>query len=639
MWPGFWNNLTAMAKRLLDDLGEAADKSATNFEIRSKALTRPAYTEPAGILKTSSSKLSSRSKSSAQGTPRTPHTPHTPHTPGAGTGRGSIGEGETFNGTRESHVAATVYGRFQMSLENQSRAEEARIQRQRRDEIREDMAQQQYEETQATRARMRGRNQQAKLNLVNRNLEKGQVVREERAEISRKIEARQERMKQEHKAKLEESGGGYANENARLAAEEEELAEGVKQEAQRVRLERRQALKTSKKIMADKNRHAAETRRAENSERLAWAIAERNRKKAEAADSLRADTARHMDRFALVEEERSTKVEQTMDRIKSMKAKAARARDVRRKRLQDQMGRIEKWEDQMIAESKEETLRQKKGTRNHIFGQRYVSANAADEFERSAFRKLYAMDDKADAEIATQNLEILERIENVEQRTDDLIDDDAAGDARITFAEESRQRRAALQAEISQANAEHRERIRNKQPAVDDLLDNEAAAIRRKEMRQESEARREAEALKAAEKSAALQQRLLDVKAATDNDVTDDATGEARRQAARASAARKKAEAERIARENSALKERLRTTAARTDDDVMDEDAGAARSKMAQSSKSRRASEAAILAKSNADERRRLSLVQAVVDDDIEDDPAGAARDAKRGVKRAGVRV
>ena len=274
-------------------------------------------------------------------------------------------------------------------------------------------------------------------------------------------------------------------------------------------------------------------------------------------------------------------------------------------------------------------MAQNRAIRNAIFGGRYVSKEAATEFDSSAFRKLFSMDDTADAQIAEANLEMLARIENVELRTDADVNDDAAGLARIEFAKASEERKAREQKEMSKANAEMRERIKNTKPAVDDLMDDEAAAVRRAEMAAEAEARRAQKASIAAEKNEALKQRLANVKAATDNDVSDDEVGAARKAAAAAAAERKRVEAERIARENEALRQRLANIKAVTDDDVNDDEGGAigaARAKMAAQSKANRRAQSEQLARTNAAARARLRQVKAVVDDDISDDAAGMAR-------------
>ena len=92
----------------------------------------------------------------------------------------SCTDSDAMGTVRESPVVASVYVRYEKSLENQAKAVQARAERQHRDEIRQQMATEQYEETQERRNRVRGASKAAKYDLVNRNREKGQIVRDER---------------------------------------------------------------------------------------------------------------------------------------------------------------------------------------------------------------------------------------------------------------------------------------------------------------------------------------------------------------------------------------------------------------------------------------------------------------------------
>ena len=591
---------------MLEDAQQLVE-GTTDFDIRTKALTRPAYTAPRpGKSGGNSSRASARTA--------------------VDSARGLDADAERFGGVRASPVAAGVYGRYKMSLENLSKGEQARQDRLARDEVRTQMREEQYEETQERRNRVRGRNELAKRNLIQFNLEQGHVVREERAEIERKMEERREQVRADYRARAEQSYGGYGSLDARLDAEEQAMQEAVRQQAQTERQARRTALREARRSMAEKNRAMAEMRRRDTADRLAYAFSERDRKRAEGAEDKRAESARALARFADNEVERLTKAAETIDLVQSNHLKAKGAREARRNEKVQRMAALERLEEAEWSRHKDDDMATRRETRNKIFASRYVSREEAIQFDGSNFRKLFAMDDVADAEIELANVEILQRIEMVQQRTDDEIDDDAAGLARSTFAAESVERRERKNREMARENAKLRARIKSKQPAVDDLLDNEAAAVRRREMAAEADARREKEAALAAERNGILRQRVVTAKAATDNDVSDDEVGAARRLAAAESAARKKAEAKRIAQENAALRQRIAATAARTDDDVMDEEAGGARAKMAAQSKANRLAQSAQLAKENAAKRERLKNVKAVVDDDIDDDPAGMAR-------------
>ena len=623
----FWSNLTAMARKVLEDSSEPPEEGAREFDIRTKALTRPAYTTAAGLpanrpgVGLSKTPRSARSSARGQASGRS-------STASDSARRVASGE-DLFGGTRESAVPAAVYVRFQKSQENRAKAEQARAERVERDGKRAEMARQQYEETQEIRNRMRGRNEAAKIELVERNLEIGEVVREERADIERTIEMRRIQLKEDHKAKYVLDGGGFGNRNARLAAEEEHMDEMERQAAQEDRRNRRQYAHAYKKQQAEENRALVEMRRMQNAERLAFAFAERQRLRNEGAQEMRDDSAMKLGRFEMEEEERKAKVAATRDRIQEHHRVAMENREKRRIQRQKFHHKAEVRDQAYRHEEEAKLMAQNRAIRNAIFGGRYVSKEAATEFDSSAFRKLFSMDDTADAQIAEANLEMLARIENVELRTDADVNDDAAGLARIEFAKASEERKAREQEEMSKANAEMRERIKNTKPAVDDLMDDEAAAVRRAEMAAEAEARRAQKASIAAEKNEALKQRLANVKAATDNDVSDDEVGAARKAAAAAAAERKRVEAERIARENEALRQRLANIKAVTDDDVNDDEGGAigaARAKMAAQSKANRRAQSEQLARTNAAARARLRQVKAVVDDDISDDAAGMAR-------------
>lgn len=589
-----WSNLTVWAKRIMDGAEDALPEDATDFDIRTHALTRPTYTD---TMRPTGSTLSARVDP----------------------------DEDLLSETRGSTVMAGVYVRYEKSLENQAKAMKAREERQERDQVRQEMEQQQYDETQERRNRVRGRNQEAKTNLVTRNLERGQTVRDERVEIEGILDARREEIRQEHLRKYESLVGR----DGRLDAQEEATDEAERQEATAARKARHAAVVEARKQRAETNHARAESLRMENAARLAQAALERDRKKAEAARQKREDSARALAQGAEREEEQRARALEIRERLNAQRAKAELGKEARRK-LIERSGKQEletnrAFEAEFV-ETKERTFREKQDVRNKVFGSRYVDRASADQFSGSAFRKLHTMDDKADAEIAAQNLEILERIETVEPRTDDWMLDEAAGEARATFAAASAERKAREAAEIEQANAEMRERIFNQEALVDDLLDNEAAATRRGELKEASEARRQADAELARERNREMRDRIESVKAKTDDDVADDEAGAERIRAAEESRARKKAEAERIASENAAMRQRISSTAAVTDDDVMDEEEGMARAKLAAQSKKERKQEAAMLAKSNKEKRERLKNVKAIVDDDIDADPAGVAR-------------
>ena len=85
--------------------------------------------------------------------------------------------------------------------------------------------------------------------------------------------------------------------------------------------------------------------------------------------------------------------------------------------------------------------------------------------------RLYAMDDVADSEIDQANAELLKRIETVAPRTDDFVEDDAAGIARVEAAMASKLRKEAEAQRIARENAELRARLRNVKAVTDDDVD------------------------------------------------------------------------------------------------------------------------------------------------------------------------
>lgn len=81
------------------------------------------------------------------------------------------------------------------------------------------------------------------------------------------------------------------------------------------------------------------------------------------------------------------------------------------------------------------------------------------------------MDDVADSEIDQANAELLKRIETVAPRTDDFVEDDAAGIARVEAAMASKLRKEAEAQRIARENAELRARLRNVKAVTDDDVD------------------------------------------------------------------------------------------------------------------------------------------------------------------------
>ena len=143
-------------------------------------------------------------------------------------------------------------------------------------------------------------------------------------------------------------------------------------------------------------------------------------------------------------------------------------------------------------------MRENREKRRAVFASRYVSRQDAMQFNGSTFQRLFAMDDVAEEEIDEANKKMYDKIANVAPRTDDLIDDEEAGEARSRMAARSRARKAEQAARIAEENEELGRRLRNTRAQTDNMLDEEACAIRRAEMAAEAEARRESDAIEQA---------------------------------------------------------------------------------------------------------------------------------------------
>lgn len=322
------------------------------------------------------------------------------------------------------------------------------------------------------------------------------------------------------------------------------------------------------------------------------------------------------------------------------KARMAKAELTRVRTLE--VRKEERESEARVAERKAATLADNQMKRGRVFGSRYVSRDAAEVFEASAFRKLYAMDDTADAEIDAANAVMLEKIKSVGPRTDDLIDDDAAGEARLAAAEASRIRKAAEAERIEKENAALKERLKNVKALTDDDINDDlrleggTMGDARAKAASDARARRAAEAAKLAEENKAMKERLKNTKARTDDDITDDVAadgtvGAGRGEAAAASKAKKATEAARLQKENESMRRRIKNTKAATDDDLLDDvladgrTAGQLRQQSAAAHAKVKADEAARLAKDNKEFRERIKNTKAVVDDDLMDEAAGMA--------------
>jgi len=151
----------------------------------------------------------------------------------------------------------------------------------------------------------------------------------------------------------------------------------------------------------------------------------------------------------------------------------------------------------------------------------------------------------------------------VEQRTDDNLDDEAAGIARIEMAKQSKARRAREAAELKKRNKDMKARI----------------AANRKTQR-------------------------------TDDDLDDEEAGKMRAVMAQQSKDRRAKEADTLSSKNQAVFLSIRNQGTRSDDDIMDEDAGRARLIMRAASLEFKAAESDDLKKKNKEARMRLKKMK-----------------------------
>ena len=469
----FFHNMTFMAKTLLDGTTQEEElpPDASNYEVRTKALTRPAYLQQNSARATTSACTSARA--SARVPKRSPDNAEV----SAGTEEetdATVGpEEDRLDVVRQSPLTSSVYARYKMSLENRSKVEQAKAERLARDEVRESRAQEQHERIQKARARVLGRSTAARRHWEEVNNDQADTVRQERMDIRSRIEHNEDELLGEMRARVDEGRGGYASKDARLDAQEEAAAEARRQEHSEERRFRLEELRVFRQRKSEERRQAAGELRLGTQGRMADAFAERHRRNAEAADEKRRDTARVQARSAVEKQQRLSRAGENRDRIRTDRANASRKREeyIRQKVL---LGtQIERFDDAQIAEAKEEIRRSKQEVRDAVYADRYVSREEADFYSGTEFERLYAMDEQSDAEIAAANVELLARIENVAQRTDDDVDDDAAGEMRAKFAAKSRAEKARERARITRDNEAHAARMHEQRH------DTEAALARR----------------------------------------------------------------------------------------------------------------------------------------------------------------
>lgn len=204
----------------------------------------------------------------------------------------------------------------------------------------------------------------------------------------------------------------------------------------------------------------------------------------------------------------------------------------------------------------------------------------------------------------------MEVVEAVASRTDHSIEDDEAGAMRAELAAASESRREEEAAELARENAEAAQRLEEAMATVDDNIEDEPAGIMRKELAAASEARREEEAEELARQNAEVAERLDAAGPKTDDNIEDEPAGMMRKELAVSSASRRSSLNEELARQNMAAARRRSLIGARIDTTIDDEAAGSARRKLQDLASARRAAAAAELRKHNEDMRQRIHAIK-----------------------------
>ena len=532
-----------------------------------------------------------------------------------------------FSGQRSargSTVPVGLFVKYEVSIENRNKAEQARKEREHRDQIRMEKAKAQYQETQDRRNKVRGKNAGAMRELNERNLEQGQQIRAHKQAWEEIRQRDRQKFLEENKLKCEK---GRAN-DARLDALEEATDEAERREATAARQNRMVAAQTFKVnlIQAKKDRVAIvrEGQRAFSSR-----LAEVGQANAEAVKECRLAYLKGEEQKKRDEAQRLRKVAQSRARIVESHAACARAKEEMLLKKQIEVQQIDRMAEITIAAAKSDLLRQNQMKRQEQFASRYVTQTAAASFDSSTFRHYYMMDKDAEKAIAQANARLFHSVKTMKSRTDDFIGDDEAGLARAKAREASEARRKALALKIAKQNQELQERLALVKAVTDtDVTDDDGGAVQAasEKAAADSKARRKAEAEKIAKHAADMKAKIKNTAARTDDDLTDEAVFDAGKQMAADLESKKGAKAEALSKANAAQKERLSKVAAVTDDDISDEKAWEARTKLGDESEERREAEAKKLAEENAEYRALIEGATAKVDDDITDEPAGMAR-------------
>ena len=172
------------------------------------------------------------------------------------------------------------------------------------------------------------------------------------------------------------------------------------------------------------------------------------------------------------------------------------------------------------------------------------------------------------ATLKRQNTAVSARLKASTAVVDNDIMDEAAGQARIAAAAASEERRKNEQAFMQKRNKDMRDRVRRAGSIArsDDNIDDEAAGIARIAMREASHARRAAERKELARANAAQRAALAATQAGTDFTIDDDEAGRYRAVKAEEARVRREREAEQL--KQHALNTRARILAVKAVTDV-----------------------------------------------------------------------
>lgn len=530
---------------------------------------------------------------------------------------------DLFGADRGSAIPVGLYVKFEVSRENRDKAALARLQRQERDRIRQEKAQQLHEATQERRARVQQRSGKSACELTERNLETGRQVRACKAEWDAERDKQKQQLQEETNVKAD-----VARRNAsRLDQLEFGYAVDKQQKAATARSEHILKARNYKMELMAKKKERALAIRAESSRAVSSRVTEVELSKRQQADEKRITAAQGKALKHAEEQERLRKMAASRARTLETHQNAALAKEEMLRLKREEGQRADRSAGAMVSAAKNTLLHTNQQKRLEQFTSRFVSAESAALFDSSQFRHYYQMDQAAEDEIAASNTALFKRIKAMHAITDNDVTDDATGAARVVAAAAAKARRDDEANKITEQNAEMQRRLKAVKGKVEvDVSEEKAMAVRAK-AHAAAKARRDVAAAKLAQQNKEMYERLKEIKAVTDDDMLDDVfadgqtAAQARKKAAQNSKAKKEADAAAQATKIAALRKKVNNVVARTDDDVLDDvradgrTVGGMRMQAAVDSKARKAAEADKLASENAELQERLKNTTAKIDD------------------------